>query len=540
MEDDRFVWWKHGIIYQIYPRSFYDSNGDGTGDIRGIIQKLDYLRYLGIHGIWISPIYKSPMRDFGYDISDYRCIDPVFGTMGDFKDLIDEAHARDIHIVMDLVLNHTSSEHKWFVESRSSRDNPKRDWYIWKDGIKGKWPNNWMSAFGGHAWEWDDKTEQYYLHLFLREQPDLNWRNEEMKKVFFEDIRFWLDLGVDGFRLDVINFILKDPGYRDNPYFLHAAFPRRHDMQDHRNDRNQPGIHNILRDLRSLTDQYKDSMLVGEVYPNEGVHEPEKAAAYLGCGTDELHLAFNFSTIFTGFKADDFKVLLRQWYKSIPPEGWPCHVLSNHDQARVVSRLCHGRHRMEKMKVLAALLVTQRGTPFIYYGEEIGMSNGKVPRDRLADPVGIKYWPLHPGRDRERTPMQWSGEEYAGFSTSEPWLPVNDDFADYNVEKQDKDPGSLLSFYRDLIKLRKEFPALNRGAWEEMESNKNVLAYYRMYQNKVILVVLNFSGKKQKHALENNTSHEILMNTHRQSGSRIMENPLVLSPFEVMICRRII
>jgi alpha-glucosidase len=415
MKHEPFVWWKHGAIYQIYPRSFNDSNEDGIGDIPGIIEKLDYLKDLGVHGLWISPIYESPMHDFGYDISDYRTIDSTFGTLNDFKELIKEAHKRDIHIVMDMVFNHTSHEHAWFIESRQSRDNAKADWYVWVDGKKGKYPNNWMAAFGGHAWTWDDTRQQYYLHLFLEEQPDLNWRNDNMKRAFFDDVKFWLDLGVDGFRLDVINYIIKDEQFRHNPYFLHKTFPRRHDMQNHKHDRNRPETHGILQELRSLTNTYKDTMLVGEIYPNEGVHEPQTAASYLGNGENELHLAFNFSTIYTKFKAENFKSLLRQWYNALPEKGWPCHVMSNHDQSRAVNRLCKGKHRQNKMKILAALLLTQRGTPFIYYGEEIGMTNGTIPRNRLADPVGKKYWPLHPGRDRSRTPMQWTSGNTAAF-----------------------------------------------------------------------------------------------------------------------------
>ena len=307
---EKYTWWKHGVIYQIYPRSFYDSNNDGIGDIKGITLKLDYLKELGISGIWISPFYKSPKHDFGYDISDYRSIDTDFGTIDDFKELVKEAHKRKIHIILDMVINHTSNQHPWFIDSSSSRQSEKNDWYLWVDGKKGKYPNNWMSAFGGHAWHWSEEREQYYLHLFLKEQPDLNWRSPEVQKAVFSDIEFWLKLGVDGFRLDVINYIVKDKDLKNNPYFLHMTKPRRHDLQHHKYDRNQPETHLILKKLRKLLDKYGETMLVGEVYPDEDVMKPEIPASYLGNGEDELHLAFDFSTIFAKFSAKCFRKML--------------------------------------------------------------------------------------------------------------------------------------------------------------------------------------------------------------------------------------
>ncbi|MCP4136222.1 MAG: alpha-glucosidase [bacterium] len=526
-------WWKTGIIYQIYPRSFNDSNGDGIGDIPGIIEKLDYLQDLGVNGIWLSPIYESPMFDFGYDISNYRVIDPAFGTMDDFKRLVSEAHARGIRIIMDLVLNHTSSLHPWFLESRSSRDNPKRDWYIWADK-----KNNWMAAFGGGAWEWDKTTEQYYLHLFLKEQPDLNWRNPEVKQAVFDDIRFWLNLGVDGFRLDVINYIIKDREFRNNPYANFAGYPRRHDMQWHNYDRNQPETHDILKEFRTLMDEFGETMLVGEIYPNEGRMEPGITASYLGDGEDELHLAFDFSPVYAKFKAADFRKLLSRWYGSIPEKGWPCHVLSNHDQVRSMSRLAKGS--IEKARILAAMILTQRGTPFLYYGDEIGMRDGKIGKKDLVDPVGKKYWPFHPGRDPQRTPMQWDDSEYAGFSSinrgnsSKPWLPVNSDYRTVNVELQERDEDSLLNFYRQLMALRREHEALHSGGFRMAASDKDVLSYFRRGDSGEIFIGLNFSRKARMCRLEDPEKWVVLFGTHRAAGERI-DAELRLVGFEVLV-----
>ncbi|PKL36229.1 MAG: glucohydrolase [Spirochaetae bacterium HGW-Spirochaetae-1] len=537
MKKKEFLWWKHGIIYQIYPRSFCDSNGDGIGDIPGIISRLDYLQELGVDGIWLSPIYESPMHDFGYDISNYRAIDPVFGTRKDFITLVKEAHRRKIHVVMDLVLNHTSHLHPWFLESRSSRNNPKRDWYIWHDGKNGRRPNNWMAAFGGHAWEWDETTGQYYLHLFLKEQPDLNWRNPDMKKAMLGDIRYWLDLGVDGFRLDVINYIVKDRLFRNNPYWLHRTNPRRHDMQRHAYDRNQPETHEILKEFRRLLNEYGKTMSVGEIYPNEGVMEPETSAAYLGSGEDELHLTFDFSPIYARFRAGDFRDLLRRWYNAIPENGWPCHVLSNHDQSRSMTRLARGSK--EKALVLAALHLTQRGTPFVYYGEEIGMRDGKISRRDLVDPVGRKYWPFHPGRDRGRTPMQWNRDTSGGFTSGKPWLPVNSDSEHINVQAQQNDEGSLLNAYRRLIALRRENEALYAGTWSDINGGRDILAYYRTGKSDRFFVALNFSKKERTLTVQEPSSWETAFATHRRTGEMISPSSYTMKPLEVLILKQL-
>ncbi|MBN2158937.1 MAG: alpha-glucosidase [Spirochaetes bacterium] len=487
------IWWKHGVIYQIYPRSFYDTNGDGVGDIPGITAKLDYLSWLGVDAVWLSPVNTSPMLDFGYDIADYRGIDPIFGSNEDFDVLIREAHVRGIKIVMDLVINHTSHLHPWFIESRSSRGNPKRDWYIWRDGRKGGPPNNWRAVFGGRSWEWDGATEQYYHHSFLKEQPDLNWRNPELREAVFGEVRYWLDRGVDGFRLDAVVWFVKDERFRDNPPGWGPNAPRPYDLQNHVYDQNRPEVHGVLREFRTVLDEYDGRMAVGETY-TESPGDPVQSARYLGDGTDELHLAFDFSLIFSKYGAARFRECLSNWYAAVPDEGWSCLVMGNHDQPRMASRWCRGRDGMMKAKALAALLLAARGTPFLYYGDEIGMMNGRIGRRQMRDPLGLKYWPFHPGRDRERTPMQWSDGPHAGFSPAEPWLPVTDNYREVNVEAQIKDPDSLLNFYRALISLRKERPALRSGSLKLHGSDPEVLSFSREEGGERIFVAINFSG----------------------------------------------
>ncbi len=557
-------WWKIGPIYQIYPRSFLDTDGDGVGDLEGIRRKLDYLKDLGVRGLWLSPIYPSPLFDFGYDITDYHDIDPVFGSLDGFRLLVREAEARGIAIIMDMVLNHTSHLHPWFLESRSSRQNSKRDWYIWNDGKRGlfgagkqgsadteragnygcfdkRWPNNWMAAFGGHAWTWDKASAQYYLHLFTKEQPDLNWRNPDVQEAMLGELKFWLDLGVKGFRLDVINYLVKDAQLRNNPYRFRLTYPRRHDLQHHQFDRNQEASLEIVRKIRALMDAYagssEDTMLVGEVYPDEGVHAPDLAASYVGDGTALLHLAFDFSPIYINLSAADLAAALGSWYSVLSPQAWPCQVLSNHDQSRASSRLCSGPDSEAKKRLLAALLLTQRGSPFLYYGEEIGMTDGRVRRWDLQDPLGKKYYPFHPGRDRARTPMQWNDKVFAGFSAGKPWLPVNPDYRERNVEAQLKDNTSLLHWYKDLIKLRGSEPALLAGSVEFIKEGlpDKVLAYRRCFEGNAVLVVLNVSGQTKPNPA--GQSGKVLLSTHRRQES-IISNDSRFAPWECTVFRR--
>ncbi len=529
-----YLWWKHGVMYQIYPRSFCDSNGDGVGDIPGIISKLDYIAGLGVDGVWLSPINASPMYDFGYDISDYRAIDPVFGTDKDFNTLLKEAHRRGIRIIMDLVANHTSHLHPWFIESRSSKNNPKRDWYIWHDGKNGKPPNNWLAAFGGGAWEWDEATGQYYLHSFLKEQPDVNWRNAGLRKAMFGEIKYWLDRGVDGFRLDVVNYFVKDDQLRNNPFGI-GRTPRPYDMQKHLYDRNRLEIHDILKDFRRLLDRYNERMSVGEVY-SEDPDSPLLAAGFVGDGMDELHLAFNFAFVFKKWNAASFLDGIRRWDAAVPGKGWPCYVLSNHDQPRAISRYEKGGETLPRARIAAALLLTTRGTPFIYYGEEIGMKNGKIPHGRIVDPIGKKYWPFHPGRDPERTPMQWSQGPNSGFTMGAPWLPVNKDFASVNVEAQEHDSGSLLNFYMQLLALRREKAALNRGQWLPAEGpSRGVLSYYRVHGSERIFIALNFSSSSKKLKQPGGALWKVLYSTHKPAGDVYQSIEFSVAPYEVTL-----
>lgn len=531
-------WWEKGVIYQIYPRSFMDSNDDGIGDIKGIISKLDYLNdgtenSLGIDAIWISPIYKSPMKDFGYDISDYRSIDPSFGTMEDFKLLLEEAHKRNIKIIMDLVINHTSNRHPWFVESKKDKDNPKRDWYIWHEGRGNKKPNNWISLFEmKSAWWLDNNTKEYYLGTFTKYQPEVNWRNPELKAAMYDMIRYWFDIGVDGFRIDVVNWFIKDDLYRNNPWKISFNPP---DVQKHIYDRNRPETHEICREIRKIADEYEDRLLVGEVYTND----TKLAVSYQGNGKDELHMTFNFNFLFCKWDAAEFYKRIKEYYSMLPEGAWPNFTLSNHDQPRHYYRYGEGKYSDSRARVAAALIMTLRGTPFLYYGEEIGMTNGKLLKKDLQDPVGKRYWPFISGRDGERTPMQWNREENSGFTGGKPWLPVNSDYKDKNVELQYKDKDSLLSFYRSLIWFRKNSKALSIGDIEfVIDDPKDVLVYRRKYGNEQMLVILNFSSTNQNVIFEDEEEGRVLFGTHRKMEETVTVKNLLVHPYEVLIFGR--
>ena len=529
-EANNFVWWKHGVMYEVYPRSYYDTNGDGSGDLQGITAKLDYLAELGIDGIWLGPVNVSPMVDTGYDVADYRAINPLFGSMADFEELLQKVHGHGMHLIMDLVVNHTSDQHAWFKESRSSRDNPKRDWYIWHDGKNGRAPSNWKAAVGGGVWQWDKATKQYYMHSFFKEQPDLNWRNPAVRQEIYDTMRFWLDKGVDGFRCDVLNYFLKDDQLRDNPTSLAAGIFN--GFQKHLYSRSQPGMEEILRQMRAVLDGYKDRMMVGEVFVAQD--GPAMAAAYMGDG-GLCHLSFEFSLLFTRWDAARFKEMIQGWYAVLNAKDWPCNVLSNHDQPRAVTRYAAGADTPQRAKVMAALLLTLRGTPFLYYGEEIGMPDSPIKRSDIMDTVGKMYWPIVKGRDAERSPMQWDGGNFAGFSTVKPWLPLNKDYSMVNVEAQDKDPLSVLNFYRNLIKLRRGQAALQKGDFAMLQSDKDVIAYRRTCQGVEIIVVLNFAGSVRQHRIGDASPYKVLMGTHRESGSPVDKGPLAVYPYEVLV-----
>lgn len=526
-----YSWWKHGVFYHIYPKSFKDSNGDGVGDIPGIIEKLDYLVDLGVDAIWLSPVYKSPMVDFGYDISGYKQIDPIFGSMEDIKELIRQVHCRGMKLVMDLVMNHTSDQHPWFVESRSSLDNPKRDWYIWHEPKNGKIPNNWKTNFGSTAWTYDEHTKQYYYHSFFKEQPDLNWRNNEMKDAFFQKIQFWLDMGIDGFRLDVINLLIKDQSFK-NSSLLSNWLSNQKAL-----NRNQPETFTILREFRSLLDKYNDKMSVGEIYvlpPGD----TDLVVRFLSKGNDMLHLAFDFSLIFCSWSADKYYEAIIKWYGAIPPESWPCFVLSNHDLGRFVKRYSLGIHKYEKAKLLATLLLTLKGTPFIYYGDEIGMENSHIPKKDIKDPYGKKFWPFYKGRDNARTPMQWNSSENGGFSTTASWLPINKSYKSINAEDQLKDESSMLNFYKQLIKIRKQYKSLSMGSWFPLANGgDDILAYKRRYENEEIIIILNFSYQKKNFSYQKIDSSYVLISTHKKQNSSIDTNEITLMPYEASVVK---
>ncbi len=526
-----WIWWKHGVIYHIYPRSFQDSDGDGIGDIRGIIRRLGYLSELGVDGIWISPMYKSPMVDFGYDVSGYREIDPVFGTLDDFRELLEKAHEAGIRIILDMILNHTSDQHPWFIESSSSLYNPKRNWYIWHAGIMGSQPNNWKSAVGGSAWKFDVNTGEYYLHSFFEEQPDLNWRDPELPGVFFEEMKFWLDMGVDGFRLDVINLIAKDKKFRNNPIFL--GIPA---LQQHVYTRNRKRSVTIVKKLREMLDQYESRVGIGEIY-TEPPGNANTAARYLAKGNNGIHLAFDFSLIFSRWNAHSYFNSIQTWYKSLPEDGWPCNVMSNHDLLRSIDRFPWRASREEKAKVAAVMLLTLRGTPFIYYGEEIGMHNTYIARRKIQDPLGKRYWPIFSGRDKARTPMQWNPETNSGFTTGIPWLPLNRDNRSRNVRMQEGDPASLLNLYRNLIRLRRGSDALQQGSWHPVSNGKQgILAYFRNIESERILVILNFTGRHKRFSIMEHAYGLVLLSTHRSKDEYSYFQNMEISPFEATIC----
>ncbi|MGF1473082.1 MAG: alpha-amylase family glycosyl hydrolase [Rubrobacteraceae bacterium] len=500
-------WWQTGIVYQIYPRSFLDSSGDGTGDLRGVISKLGYLEWLGVDAVWLSPIYPSPMTDFGYDVSNYTDVHPMFGTLEDFDELVEEAHGRGLKVLLDFVPNHTSDEHPWFVESRSSRDNPKRDWYIWEDPAPdGGRPNNWESHFGGPAWTWDPATGQYYLNTFDPKQADLNWRNPEVREAMYDAMRFWYERGVDGFRIDVLWVLIKDEQLRDNPphpEWKPGDSPWEWQSRVYSEDR--PEVHEIAKEMREVADSYGDRVLIGEIYL-----PVERLMAYYGEELDGVHLPFNFQLILLEeWTAGSVRRLVDDYEAALPAGGWPNWVLSNHDVSRVASRIGPERARLAQM-----LLLTLRGTPTAYYGDEIGMHDVEVQEHRVVDPRG-KNNPGY-GRDPSRTPMQWDDSPNAGFTSGEPWLPVADDSDEINVAAQEEDPDSMLTFFRRLVELRKEVPALHKGSYRSVNgADDGMFVYLRQHEGQRVIVALNFDAEPRQLDLpEPENGGKLLCSTH--------------------------
>jgi alpha-glucosidase len=480
-------WWQRAIIYQIYPRSFQDSNDDGVGDIGGIIARLPYLTDIGVDAIWLSPIFPSPQRDFGYDISNYTDIDPIFGTLARFDDLLAAAHECGLKLLLDLVPNHTSDHHPWFRASRSSRTNPRRDWYIWRDQAPGVGaPNNWLSQFGGSAWEFDERSGQYYYHAFLREQPDLNWRNPEVRHAMHDVMRFWLARGVDGFRVDVIWQLLKDAQFRDNPINPNWQPGQRPcDRLLPLYTADLPEVHDVICELRHVVDEFDDRVLIGEIYL-----PIEKLVAYYGRNLGGIHLPFNFALLSAPWEARSLAALIQEYESALPEGGWPNWVLSNHDRPRVASRI--GR---EQARVAAMLLLTLRGTPTIYYGDEIGMCQVAIRPEQVRDPFERKVPGLAVGRDGARTPMQWDTGASAGFSGREPWLPVADDYRTENVATQMQEQSSILNLYRRVIAVRRATPALELGSFWPLKAQGDLLLFARQHEAGRVVVALNLGAE---------------------------------------------
>ena len=497
-------WWQAETIYQVYPRSFQDSDGDGVGDLKGIEARLDHLVALGVDALWLSPIFPSPMADFGYDVADYCDVDPRFGTLADFDDLLGAVHARGLKLLLDFVPNHSSDQHPWFQESRSSRDNPKRDWYIWRDAKPdGSPPNNWISDFGGSAWTWDAATCQYYYHAFLKEQPDLNWRNPDLRAAMMDVLRFWLDRGVDGFRIDVLWHMIKHVDYPDNPLnpdYEPAMGEMHRVLQHHSTD--QPEVHDIAAEMRRIADGYPGNrVLIGEIYL-----PVVRLMDYYGRDGTGVHLPFNFQLIDARWDAQAMARMIAEYEAALPPGGWPNWVLGNHDRPRIATRVGAAQAR-----AAAVLLLTLRGTPTIYYGDEIGMTDVAIPPARAVDPRELREPGLGLGRDPVRTPMPWNDSAQAGFSTADPWLPLGDDWRTCNVAAQAGDARSMLALYRALLALRRKHAALAVGAIDLIPATDGVLAYRRRCGDERIVVMLNM-GEKDR--VVDRPAGTLLLSTH--------------------------
>jgi alpha-glucosidase len=528
-------WWQHAVFYEIYPRSFADSNNDGIGDLSGIASKLDYLKQLGVDAIWITPCFPSPQVDFGYDVSDYENIDPKYGTLSDFDHLQSEAKKRGIRIILDFVMNHTSDQHKWFLDSKSSKTAAHRDWFVWRDGKgPGEPPNNWISTFGGPAWKFDPTTNQWYYHFFYAEQPDLNWRNPAVEKAMFDVTRWWYRRGVSGFRLDAVDTLFEDPDLRDNP-----VLPGKNKYGDP-NEENKyndkfPQVHDVLQGLRKVADEY-GSVLIGETW-TKNIDELKQ---YYGEHSNELQMPMDlmFATV-DKLSAPEFR---RQIATVDAAGGWPVFVISNHDKIRSYNRYGDGAHNDAIAKLMAGLYLTLRGTPIMYYGEEIGMENNDPKsKEDVKDPIGKLGWPVDKGRDGERTPMQWNDSTNAGFSQATPWLPVPPSYKTHNVATESTQPDSVFDFYKQLLKLRHTNPALLDGKYIALnQDDPNVLSYLRRYKDHVVLVAVNFSSTAQKIAFNlksqgvSSTTAKTLLSTGSVSANANLSE-LDLQPFGVYI-----
>ncbi|MFI5409205.1 alpha-glucosidase family protein [Kaistia sp. UC242_56] len=511
-------WWRGAVIYQIYPRSFQDTDGDGVGDLKGIAARLDHIASLGVDAIWISPFFKSAMKDFGYDVSDYCAVDPLFGTLEDFDHLITEAHARGIKVTIDQVLSHTSDQHAWFKESRSSKTNAKANWFVWADAKPdGTPPNNWLSIFGGSAWEWDTTRCQYYLHNFLTSQPDINFHCMAAQDALLDSVEFWLKRGVDGFRLDTVNFYVHSQGLEDNPPSKpedrnspEAPAVNPYNWQDHIHDKSQPENLEFLKRLRALLDRYPGQMTVGEI--GDGPRSLRTMAAYTA-GGDKLHMCYTFDFLSPIFTKEHF-VNRIQAFEAIVGDGWPCWAFSNHDIVRHVSRWTHDGEFDAVAKLAAGILLSLRGSVCLYQGEELGLTEADIAYEDLQDPYGIRFWPEFKGRDGCRTPMVWeSNATYAGFSTAKPWLPVSQEHVARAVNRETSDQASVLTHYRKMIAFRRAHPALRDGSIAFVDSPDNVLAFIREGAGEKVLCVFNLGSASASFAVPAGIDVTALLNS---------------------------
>jgi alpha-glucosidase len=527
-------WYQHAVFYEIYPRSFMDSNGDGVGDLSGIASKFDYLKALGVDAIWIAPCFPSPQVDFGYDVSDYENIDARYGTLADFDRLQKSGADHGIKIILDFVVNHTSDQHPWFVISRSSRTSEKRDWYIWRDGKGTNPPNNWISIFGGPAWQWDSKTSQYYYHYFYVQQPDLNWRNPAVVEAMYGTTEWWYKRGVAGFRLDAVDSLFEDPALRDNPV-LPGTNAFGDPKIENKYTQRLPEVHTALRGLRTIANKY-NAVLIGETWTDDVA----QLKAYYGAANDELQMPMDLLLTKLKFAAPVF----REHIAAVEATGeWPVFVIGNHDIQRSWNRYGDGQHNDQIAKDVAAMYLTLRGTPILYYGEEIGMQNNDPTRwEDVQDPIGRLGWPKEKGRDGERTPMQWSDEPNAGFTTGKPWNAIPETYKTYNVADELKDPNSILNWYKQLLALRRSSPALLDGGYVALnQSDPNVLSYLRKSKNDAVIVAINMSAAPQTVNLNlsrqrlNVRSAKTLLTTQSSLQNNPSAAQLSLGPFAVYI-----
>jgi alpha-glucosidase len=512
------TWWQRAIVYEIYPRSFQDSNGDGIGDLNGILRRLDYLVQLGVDAIWITPVYPSPMADFGYDVADYRGIDPIFGTMQDFDRLLSECHERGLKVILDFVPNHTSDQHPWFLESKSSRESPKRGWYLWRDE-----PNNWLSQFGGSAWEFDAISGQYYYHSFLKQQPDLNWRNPAVKEAMLDVVRFWLNRGVDGFRVDVMWLMIKDDQFRDNPPnpgYVPGQPSNQRLLSVFNSDR--PEVHAVVAQMRAVVDEYEDRVLIGEIYL-----PVDLLMTYYGATLQGANLPFNFLLLQCAWSAEAVRSTISEYMSALPAGAWANWVLGNHDNARIATKV-----GVRQAPVAAMLLLTLPGTLIMYYGEEIGMTNAAISPEDVKDPAEKNQPGIGMGRDPERTPMQWDNSPGAGFTVATPWLPLASDFDKNNVAALLADRTSLLHLYRRLIALRRTHPTLVSGGLSRLSTESSLLRYERVGSEKKLLILLNLGFDPVETRLQSGT---ILLSTGFDCDGQEIQNVVTVRGAEGLI-----